>query len=134
MYDVTTVSFFINRIVFKKEGKDQQTFRVFLTEVLDAMSGFYIADLYPSIKWLDSISGLGRKLKEMVKDSNRMLDPIIEEHMSRMTQGKTVEGLVDVLLKFHKDNLDDDTNHSFSLTLSSIKAIILVRNHQLCVQ
>ena len=109
---------------------------MFLTNLLDALFGFYIVDLYPSIKWLDSVSGLGRKLKEMVKDSDRMLDPIIEEHILKKRQGKTGEGLVDVLLKFHKDNLEDDTDHdhSLSLTVNSIKAIILVRNHQLCVQ
>ena len=63
----------------------------------------------------------------MVKESDRILDPIIDEHFSKKKQGRPEEDLVDVLLKFHKDTLQDDTNSSFSLTTENIKAIILVR-------
>lgn len=114
-----------SRIVCKKEGEDQETFRVVVTNLLDAISASYIADLYPSIKWLDSISGLRSKLNEMVKDSDRLLDPIIEEHISKKKQGKAMESLVDDLLKLHNGNLADGTDHSFSLTFSNIKAVIL---------
>ncbi|KAJ8429252.1 hypothetical protein Cgig2_026288 [Carnegiea gigantea] len=61
---------------------------------------------------------------EMVVESDRMLDPIIEEHISKKTEA-TTEDLVDVLLKFQKDELDDDTSRPFSLTRNNIKAIIL---------
>lgn len=89
-------------------------------------SGFSIADLYPSIKFLHSIGGMKKTIKEMVEESNRILDPIIQEHKSNMKQQGNVdhqEDLVDVLLKFHKE---DPHNTDFSLTNNNIKAIILV--------
>ncbi|KAJ8429251.1 hypothetical protein Cgig2_026287 [Carnegiea gigantea] len=110
---------------------------MFLTKLSNGLSGFSIAELYPSIKLLDSMMhftiplmpphsqhGLRRKLMEMVVESDRMLDPIIEEHISKKTEA-TTEDLVDVLLKFQKDELDDDTSRPFSLTRNNIKAIIL---------
>ncbi|KAJ8429237.1 hypothetical protein Cgig2_026273 [Carnegiea gigantea] len=84
-----------SRIVFSHEGEDQDAFRVFLSNLLDALAGFSIADLYPSIKLLESISGFRKKLQEMIKESDRMLDPIIEEHIYKKRQGKTEEDLVD---------------------------------------
>lgn len=114
-----------SRVVFSREGEGQRAFRVFLTNLSNVVSGFSIAELYPSIKLLNSMSGLRRKLEKMVKESDRMLDPIIDEHISKKRQGRAEEDLVDVLLKFHKDNLEDNTNSSFSLTTENIKAIIL---------
>ena len=74
------------------------------------------------------MSGLRRKIIELVAKSDQMLDPIIDEHISKRREVTTEEDLVEVLLKFQEDELDDDRNLSFSLTRSNIKAIILVRH------
>ncbi|KAJ8429241.1 hypothetical protein Cgig2_026277 [Carnegiea gigantea] len=112
-----------SRIVFSREGEDQDAFRVFLSNLVDALAGFSIADLYPSIKLLESMSGFRKKLQEMIKESDRMLDPIIKDHLSKKRQGKAEEDLVDVLLRFQKEN--ESTNMPFSLTTNNIKSVIL---------
>ncbi|KAJ8429248.1 hypothetical protein Cgig2_026284 [Carnegiea gigantea] len=110
-------------ITSSREGEDQDAFRVFLSNLLDALAGFSMADLYPSIKLLESLSGFRKKLQEMIKESDRMLDPIIEEHIFNKRQGKAEEDLVDVLLRFQKEN--ESANMSFSLTTNNIKSVIL---------
>ena len=117
--------FFVTRAVFSRAGEDQHAFRIFSTNLVEVLTGFSMADLYPSIKLLDSMSGLRKKLEEMIKESDRMLDPIIEEHASKKRQGEAEEDLVDVLLRFQKEN--DNANMSFSLTTNNIKSVILVR-------
>lgn len=115
----------MSRIVFSKRGEEQEAFRALTTKMSKVGSGFAIADLYPSIKFLQSIGGMKKTLKEMVEESNRILDPIILEHKLILEQGKVdLEDLVDVLLKFHKDDKHND-DLSFSLTTNNIKAIIL---------
>ncbi|KMT03049.1 hypothetical protein BVRB_8g196110 [Beta vulgaris subsp. vulgaris] len=113
-----------SRTVFNEKGKDQAAFRTLTTLMSKVSSGFAIADLFPSIKLLHSIDGMKKKVKEMVEESNRILDPIIQLHKYKMKEGKVhqEEDLVDVLLKFHKDDPDDS---EFSLTTNNIKAIIL---------
>lgn len=79
---------------------------------------------------LHSISGEKRKFKNLVEESNRILDPIIDEHKSNAKRdhgkGKDEEDLVDVLLKFHKDNVKPSQVKDFFLTTDNIKAVILV--------
>ncbi|CAO2841642.1 unnamed protein product [Amaranthus hypochondriacus] len=116
------------RIAFSKKGKEQEEFRAFTGAVTKASSGFSIADLYPSIEFLHSISGTKRKFKELVQESNRILDPIIDDHRAKKRSGdqdQQHEDLVDVLLKFHKDNLKTHNNQEFSLSIDNMKAIIL---------
>lgn len=122
MFNITS------RTVFGQKGEEQEAFRVFLTDLVDVLAGFSLADLYPSIKLLDSMSGLRRKLEEMIKSSDRMLHPIIEEHLSKKKREASItdEDLVDVLMKFHNDSPNDDSNHlPFSLTINNIKSVIL---------
>nr|AZM65456.1 cytochrome P450 71D443-like protein [Sesuvium portulacastrum] len=117
-FDITS------RLAFSKKGKEQEQFRKLLADISDVGSGFSIGDLYPSIKYLHSITGMKRKLQDLVTRSDKILDPIIDDHISSKKQGKTEEDLVDVLLKFHEDDLYHDDTH-FSLTIQNIKAIVL---------
>uniref|UniRef100_A0A803M8U0 Cytochrome P450 n=2 Tax=Chenopodium quinoa TaxID=63459 RepID=A0A803M8U0_CHEQI len=117
-FDITS------RIAFTKKGKEQEEFQALAVAVTKIASGFSIVDLYPSLDFLQSISGMKKKLKELVQESNRILDPIIDEHKSKMRdQGKVEEDLVDVLLNFHKDSVAN--SHNFCLSTDNIKAVVL---------
>ncbi|XP_074273836.1 cytochrome P450 71D10-like isoform X1 [Silene latifolia] len=109
-----------SRVVFSKRGIDQAAFRDLITKMSKAFSGFAIEDIFPSMKLLHSIGGMKKMLKEMAQESNRLLDPIVNGHKSNI---KTEENLVDVLMKFHQDNVLDSSE--FSLSTNNIKAIIL---------
>ena len=69
-----------------------------------------------------------RKLHDLVRRCNKIVDPIIYDHISKKRQGKKEdhEDLVDVLLKFHKDEDELSYGSQYSLAIDNIKAIVLV--------
>lgn len=119
------------RVTFNKKGKGREEFHALIAGIVEAASGFSIADVYPSFgTLLHSISGMKKKFKKLVEQTNRILDPIIEEHMTKKKdRGNNDnddynEDLVDVLLKFHKDNAQP--TQEFSLSTDNVKAVLLV--------
>ncbi|XP_021861910.2 desmethyl-deoxy-podophyllotoxin synthase-like [Spinacia oleracea] len=119
-----------SRVTFNKKGKGREEFHALIAGIVEAASGFSIADVYPSFgTLLHSISGMKKKFKKLVEQTNRILDPIIEEHMTKKKdRGNNDnddynEDLVDVLLKFHKDNAQP--TQEFSLSTDNVKAVLL---------
>ncbi|EOY12081.1 Cytochrome P450 71D10, putative [Theobroma cacao] len=113
-----------SRAAFGNKCKDQETFSSTIREVVKLISGFSIADMYPSFRVLQLISGLRQKLGTLHQKSDKILQGIIDEHRERMESGKISEGeakedLVTVLLKIQQlDYLE------FPLTDNNIKAVI----------
>lgn len=110
-----------------KKGNDGEEFRRVIADMSAAISGFSIGDLYPSIKLISVVTGMKRKLQELVKRLDMIMDPIIQEHLSnnKQTKGKEEgDDIVDILLKYHKDNIQN--TNQFSLTTDNIKAIVFV--------
>ncbi|XP_058728303.1 cytochrome P450 71D11-like [Vicia villosa] len=89
--------------------------------------GFDIAELFPSAKWLQLVSGLRPKLERLHRQIDELLEKVIIEHKEAKSkvkegQGEVDEDLVDVLLKFQGGN---DSDEDICLTDNNIKAIIL---------
>lgn len=106
-------------------------------EISKLAGGFHVADLYPSIKILQLVSGLRQKLEKVHEEADRILGNILSDHKvkKKMTMMKKKhsddgeeddydhkEDSVDVLLKFQVG--DDQLDHP--LTDSNIKAVLLV--------
>ncbi|KAL3503601.1 hypothetical protein ACH5RR_038050 [Cinchona calisaya] len=97
-------------------------------ETMKLASGFNIADIYPSIKFIHLISGVKPKLERLHTEVDKMLEEIINDHRigSNTNVSDEPEGhkdLVDVLLKYHEDeNLD------FLPTVGNAKAVLLVND------
>ncbi|KAK3032484.1 hypothetical protein RJ639_037297 [Escallonia herrerae] len=112
------------RAAFGKKGKDQELFLSLMEEIIKLGTGFNIADMYPSVKSLEVISGLQPRFEKIHKKVDKILDNILNEHKNRtiMATGKgdSNEDLVDVLLRYQKPG-----NLEFPLTDSNIKAVIL---------
>ncbi|KAL2347841.1 hypothetical protein Fmac_001841 [Flemingia macrophylla] len=124
---ISSIFSIVSRAVFGMKCKDQLEFISAVKELLLAASGFDIADLFPSVKWLHRVTGLRPKLEDLHRRVDRILASIIDEHKEAKSkaiegQGEVEEDLVNVLLKFHDGN---DSNLDFCLTISNIKAIIL---------
>ena len=114
------------RAAFGKKSKDERAFILISKEITKLVSGFCVADLYPSIKIFKLITGLKQKIENLHKDIDRILQKIIDDHReSKMKMeshdGEEKEDLVDVLLKLQKCT---DLDHP--LTDCNIKAILLV--------
>lgn len=116
-----------SKAAFGDETKDQQTFISIVTELTKIASGFNVADLYPSIKPFQWISGVRQKLVKLQQQTDKILEKIISEHIeakTRMTgEGGLHEDLVDVLLKFQ------DKGGEFQLKKDNIKAVLSVSSY-----
>ncbi|KAH1121216.1 hypothetical protein J1N35_004376 [Gossypium stocksii] len=66
------------RMAFSGRCKQHEAFISILRKLVEAAAGFSIADLFPSIKLLHVISGMGAKLVRFHHDLNVMLESIIE--------------------------------------------------------
>ncbi|KAL5549560.1 hypothetical protein UlMin_004791 [Ulmus minor] len=116
------------RAAFGKKSKDEKEFISIVKQASKVTSGFCVADYYPSIKMLQHVSGLRKKLEKLHREIDRILGNIIEEHREDMTKlkqdgdgvGDLDEDLVDVLLKLQKSGDLDPP-----LTDNNIKAVLL---------
>jgi len=108
----------VARAAFGKKNRYQQVFISKIEEQLKLMGGFSLADLYPSNKVFEMMENV--KFEKIHKETDRVLQDIIEEHKNR-SNGEVVEDLVDVLLKYQQEN-----DFEILLTDDNIKAVIQV--------
>ncbi|KAK9026023.1 hypothetical protein V6N11_038871 [Hibiscus sabdariffa] len=112
------------RTAFSRRCKQHEKFISIMRKVLEALDGFSIGDLFPSVKLLPAISGMRAKLEKLHHDLDAMLESVIKEHKASNANPKNgddvTEDLVDVLL-----NLQDHGGLEFPLTTDNIKAVIL---------
>uniref|UniRef100_A0A2N9FRN2 Cytochrome P450 n=1 Tax=Fagus sylvatica TaxID=28930 RepID=A0A2N9FRN2_FAGSY len=124
----TTTCSITSRAAFGKKCKDQEKFISIVKQSLELSAGFNIADLFPSVKLLHLVSGVRTNLERLHQEADRIMGNIINEHKEQKATKKTdenvrAEDLIDVLLKFHQEHSSDS---EFSLTISNIKAVILI--------
>ncbi|WMV43132.1 hypothetical protein MTR67_036517 [Solanum verrucosum] len=115
----STMLAFTSRAAVGKKFKNQERFISILCELLKVGTGFNIADFYPSIKWLQHITGLRSKLEKLHHEVDRLLDEIIDDHIVVNNNTTSMhEDLVDVLLRVQNDG-------NYEITRKNIKAVIL---------
>ncbi|KAJ4725253.1 Cytochrome P450 [Melia azedarach] len=107
---------------FGNKTKDIELFQVVIAEATKMFAGSNIADMFPSITFLQSVTGLKAKIERMHQKTDRILTNIIDEHKVRRASGKSqkVEDLVDVLL-----NLQESGNLESPMTGENVKAVIM---------
>ncbi|CAL5341625.1 unnamed protein product [Camellia sinensis] len=112
------------RAAFGKKSRDQEEFIEVMDEALKLFGGFSVADMYPSVKLLQVMSGMRRKLEKLHKRVDQILENIVNEHRQRKMERESgrgeAEDLVDVLLRVQKGG-----DLEFPLTDDNIKAVIL---------
>ncbi|KAK7310358.1 hypothetical protein RJT34_07821 [Clitoria ternatea] len=114
----------ISRAAFGMKCKDQEFISV-IKEAVSLTAGFNRAELFPSTKWLQHVTGFKPKLEKLHRQLDQILEDIIDEHKGtkpkakKEGEGEAEEYLVDMLLKFQ------DTDADICLTNNSIKTILL---------
>ncbi|CAL1352799.1 unnamed protein product [Linum trigynum] len=115
----------ISRSAFGKLYEVESSFVPVAMDIIDAGSGFGVTDVYPSFKFLQLITGVRSRLQKLKRESDRILQSIIDEHIAAAKAGagekeEGVDDLVDVMLKVQKS-----ADLGFTLTTDSVKAILL---------
>ncbi|XP_015056279.1 premnaspirodiene oxygenase-like [Solanum pennellii] len=106
--------------------KDQEKFLGILRELMAVAGGFSMADIFPSIKILQVLSGLKSRSLKVHKNVDVIVEDVINEHKKNIASGKKGNGafggedLVDVLLR-----LMESGGLKIPITNDNIKAIII---------
>ncbi|MFQ6650422.1 hypothetical protein Gotur_022872 [Gossypium turneri] len=104
------------RVAFGKKCKNQDAFVSVISEESKVNSGFLVSEFFPSLKFLDVVSGLKHRVEKIHGEADRILGNIVNDHKESIAKGKR-EDLVDVLLRLQE-------NGEVPLTDNNIKAII----------
>ncbi|KAI0516227.1 hypothetical protein KFK09_008899 [Dendrobium nobile] len=111
----------IARAAFGKGSAQQKRFLLAMKKTFEYLSGFNVADMFPSWGFVGEISGLRHEMEQVHKEIDGVLNEIIEEHEGKKMDGDDMnEDLVDVLLRIKRNGEMD-----LSLTMENIKAVIL---------
>lgn len=117
----------VSRAAIGSKCKYQQDFASVVGEIISVAGGFNIADLYPSLSFLRSMSGLKSAVLKIQNKTDKILEDIISEHkMKKNARNNNDDGneedLLDRLLNYEEANKPE-----FHLTTNQIKAVIMVR-------
>ncbi|XP_062079327.1 cytochrome P450 71D11-like [Humulus lupulus] len=118
------------RVALGKESiSDHDEVISIVEEALKAALGFEFGEVFPSLSFLDWSSR--PKYEILRKRCSRIMEKIIKEHikknatMSSAEKGSKEEDLLDVLLKYHNNNITTNGDVGFTLTTDNIIAVIL---------
>ncbi|PHT99570.1 5-epiaristolochene 1,3-dihydroxylase [Capsicum chinense] len=113
------------RSTFGQVLKEQDIFFKQISEVLSLAGGSDVADIFPSYKFLHSLSGAKQKLLDSHRKLDSIVEDVINEHKKNLSTYRSDdalggEDLIDVLLRLKKDGA-----LQFSITNDNIKAVII---------
>ncbi|XP_031120803.1 cytochrome P450 71A1-like [Ipomoea triloba] len=119
---MSTAVDFICRSAFgrKYEGEERIKFEEEFHEAQALLVHFFVADLFPSLGWIDRLSGMTEKLEKSFREADGFAQRLVDEHLS-VSRPASMEGdIIDVLLRLKKQQ--SSTQH---LTFDHIKAVLL---------
>ncbi|KAJ4724222.1 Cytochrome P450 [Melia azedarach] len=115
--DITT------RAAFGGRREDNEKFKKIFQKIIKLGAGFSLADMFPSVKLLEVLTGIRFELEKIGKEADKIFEKVINEHRSaickRTGEGKP-EDIVDVLL-----HVQEHGDLQFPLTNDNIKAVVL---------
>lgn len=92
----TPINKVVTRSAFGMECRDQQVFVQVVKEAVELASGFDVGDVFPSLKFVQVISGMKFKLERIHRKFDMIFDDIIQEHKEkRLTKKEGVTSLKD---------------------------------------
>ncbi|CAN0854390.1 Desmethyl-deoxy-podophyllotoxin synthase [Linum grandiflorum] len=118
-----------SRAAFGEVHGSSNEFLTLVADISDALSGFRLSDMYPSMKFLPILTGYKTKLEKMRTVSDSIMDKIIYEHQSKRRRrrsgnndedGEEDDDIMDVFLDFQKNRTLD-----IPVTTEIIKAVTL---------
>ncbi|KAK7302160.1 hypothetical protein RJT34_13041 [Clitoria ternatea] len=105
---------------FSKGGEYQKHgFQEMLDEYQELLGGFSVGDFFPSLEFIQSLTGMKSRLQNTCRKFDQIIDQILNEHKGS-NKVKEHKDLVDILLDVQKNDLDE-----MPLTTDNIKATIL---------
>ncbi|PIA41507.1 hypothetical protein AQUCO_02200139v1 [Aquilegia coerulea] len=102
---VVIASNIISRVALGRtlEGKSESA--KLLKEMAEQFGVFSVGDMFPSLGWIDELTGLKKRMRRTSIAMHRFLDEVVQEHLMSKKEGVQADrkDLVDLLLEFEKD-------------------------------
>ncbi|GLT97603.1 hypothetical protein SLE2022_151600 [Rubroshorea leprosula] len=121
---VYLTSSIICRVGFGKrcvdKGSEISKFNRILSENEVMLSKFFVCDYFPSMRWVDRLTGGLSRLENVVKELDAFYRQLIDDHLDPKRQKPEQEDIIDVFLKIMKD--PQSTSH---ISFDHIKAILM---------
>ncbi|CAL9754021.1 unnamed protein product [Musa acuminata subsp. burmannicoides] len=113
------------RAAFGKLREHRERFVPLIKNAMVLAGGFCVADMFPSLKLIDILSGAEFRLRRVRRQLNEVLGYIIKEHEGKASassgdKADELDDLVDVLLR-----LKDDPQLEVALTMEDVKGVIV---------
>ncbi|XP_030531146.2 cytochrome P450 71AP13-like [Rhodamnia argentea] len=99
---------------------DKHGFQKMLEEFQELLGGFNIGDFFPSLEFINSLTGMKSRLQHTFKCFDRFFDEILSEHSNESKATEAHHDIVDVLIDIEKNGYGD-----MPLTRPNIKALLL---------
>ncbi|OIT22390.1 cytochrome p450 83b1 [Nicotiana attenuata] len=107
-------------IRYDEEAHERKRFNFLLEEAGAMMTSFFVSDFFPSLSWIDKLTGVTARLEKIFKDLDEFYKELIEQHLNP-NRPKSMEGdILDILLQLKKEKLTP-----IDLTLEDIKALVM---------
>lgn len=105
------------------EGEEGSlSFGHLVRQAVDLIGAFCFEDLFPSLGWMDVLTGFSSRLRRTSRALHAILDQIIEDHQTNGDSDQSDErNFLDILLCVQKNGMP-----GHDLTKENIKALILV--------
>ncbi|KAL9147223.1 hypothetical protein ABFS82_13G159600 [Erythranthe guttata] len=117
----------VSRATLGKKTEVKERLLPILREGTGLAAGFDIADVYPSVKVLQMVSGMRRRLVKLHVEADSILDEIIRDRKvdgggttAVKKEGEEEDDLLGVLLR-----MDDDGRLEIPLTTDNVKAVLV---------
>ncbi|KAL5133068.1 Cytochrome P450 83B1 [Glycine soja] len=105
---------------YEDEGTERSRFHGMLNECQAMWGTFFFSDYIPFLGWIDKLRGLHARLERIFKESDKLYQEVIDEHMDPNRKIPEYEDIVDVLLRLKKQG-----SLSIDLTNDHIKAVLM---------
>ncbi|KAK4708066.1 hypothetical protein R3W88_028991 [Solanum pinnatisectum] len=105
---------------FDEEAYERKRFNHIVDEAEAMLASFFVSDFFPSLNWIDKLTGLTDRLEKSFKDLDEFYEELIEQHHNP-NRPKSMEGdIIDLLLQLKKEQLPP-----IDLSLEDIKGILM---------
>ncbi|CAI9087818.1 OLC1v1021993C1 [Oldenlandia corymbosa var. corymbosa] len=105
---------------FDKESHTKKRFDQNLHQIEAFLGGYFVADYFPSLGWIDKLLGTSSLLDKNFKDLDSFYQQLIEEHLDPNRPPDSAESdLLDILIQ-----IKSDPSSSLQLTWDHVKAIL----------
>ncbi|XP_052181447.1 6,7,8-trihydroxycoumarin synthase-like [Diospyros lotus] len=101
-------------------GCGRSRFHEVLDEVQDLTGGFFFADYFPCMSWVDKLTGRSFRLERTFRALDGFFQEVIDEHLDEKSRKIGTKDIIDVLLQLNNDGLS-----AIDLSMDHIKAVLM---------